>query len=137
MIQSVLIRATRTIVAKNGVVVVSIPIAGTFAWRTYNTNWASLDPPRHLYVFSERAFCSVAKDSGVAVDRIIYDSTDFQFWGSEQLRQNIPFSDPRSFTNNPAQSIFTKQDIRKFKRDAAELNNQRNGDLATFFLRPV
>ena len=131
------IRATRTIVAKDGMVVVSIPIADTFAWRTYNTNWASLDPPRHLYVFSERAFCSVAKDSGFAVDRIIYDSTDFQFWGSEQLCRNIPFSDPRSFSNSPAQSIFTKQDIRKFKKRAAELNNQRDGDLATFFLRPV
>ncbi len=131
------IRATRTIVAKDGMVVVSIPIAGTFAWRTYKTNWASLDPPRHLYVFSERAFCSVAKDSGFDVDRIIYDSTDFQFWGSEQLRQNIPFSDPRSFTNNAAKSIFSKHDIRKFKMRAAELNNQRDGDLATFFLRPV
>ena len=131
------IRATRTIVAKDGMVVVSIPIAGTFAWRTYKTNWASLDPPRHLYIFSERAFCSVAKDSGFDVDRIIYDSTDFQFWGSEQLRQNIPFSDPRSFTNNAAKSIFTKHDIRTFKMRAAELNNQRDGDLATFFLRPV
>jgi len=131
------IRATRTIVAKDGIVAVSIPIAGTFAWRTYNTNWASLDPPRHLWIFSERAFCSLAKDSGFAVERIVYDSTDFQFWGSEQLRQDIPFSDPRSFTNNPAQSLFTRRDIRKFKKLATELNNQKDGDLATFFLRPV
>jgi SAM-dependent methyltransferase len=130
------IRATRLIVAKDGMVVVRIPIAGTFAWRTYNIDWASLDPPRHLYLFSERAFCSVAEDSGFDVERIIYDSTDFQFWGSEQLRKNIPFNDPRSFNNSPAKSIFSRQDIRTFKRRAAELNSQRDGDLATFFLRP-
>jgi SAM-dependent methyltransferase len=131
------IRTTRMIVAKDGRVAVSIPIAATFAWRTYNTNWASLDPPRHLYVFSETALCSVAKEAGFDVDRIIYDSTEFQFWGSEQLRQDIPFSDPRSYSNNPAKSIFSKQDIRRFKRRAAELNNERDGDLATFLLRPA
>jgi len=44
-----------------------------------------------------------------------------------------PFNDPRSFTNAPDKSIFTKPDVRKFKERAAELNNQRDGDLATFF----
>lgn len=131
------VRTSRAIVAKNGMVVIRIPIAGTFAWRTYKTDWASMDPPRHLYLFSEKAFCSVAEDCGFRVDDIFYDATDFQLWGSEQLRQNIPFNDPRSYIVNPDKSIFSKQDIATFRKRTAELNQQRDGDLATFILRPI
>jgi SAM-dependent methyltransferase len=130
------VRATRSIVADDGMVVIRIPIAGTYAWRTYKTNWASMDPPRHLYLFSEKAFRNVAEECGFNVERIIYDATDFQFWGSEQLKRDIPFNDPRSYTTNPGNSIFSKKDIREYKRRTVELNVQGDGDLATFILRP-
>jgi SAM-dependent methyltransferase len=130
------VRTTRAIVAGDGMVVIRIPIAGNYAWRTYKTNWASLDPPRHLYLFSEKAFSKIAQDCGFIVEQIIYDSTDFQFWGSEQLSHDIPFDDPRSYTLDPKKSIFSKKQIRDYKKRTSQLNAQRDGDLATFILRP-
>jgi SAM-dependent methyltransferase len=130
------VRTTRAIVAEDGMVVIRIPIAGNYAWRVYKTNWASLDPPRHLYLFSEKAFTKIAEDCGFLIEQIIYDSTDFQFWGSEQLSRDIPFADPRSYSLAPNKSIFSKKQIRDYKKHTAQLNAQRDGDLATFILRP-
>ena len=63
-----------------------------------------------------------------------FDSTEFQFWGSEQYLKGISLRDKRSLAENPRKSIFSKNQIRHFVRQAVELNRNGDGDAACFYL---
>jgi SAM-dependent methyltransferase len=116
--------------------VVRIPVVSR-AWREYGVNWVQLDAPRHLSLFPARTFVSLAEEAGFAVDEVAYDSTAFQFWGSEQYARDIPLAGERSFFVNPSNSIFTPEEIAAFDARAAELNRDGEGDQAVFYLRKV
>jgi hypothetical protein len=76
----------------------------------------------------------LADGAGFEVLDVVFDSTEFQFWGSEQYRCGIPLEDDRSFSANPERSIFSPDDMRQFRARAAELNALRDGDQACFYL---
>ncbi|HST51958.1 MAG TPA: class I SAM-dependent methyltransferase [Pyrinomonadaceae bacterium] len=114
--------------------VVRVPVVGR-AWREYRVNWVQLDPPRHLFLFHARTFKVLAEEEGFSVDEVAYDSTAFQFWGSEQYARDIPLSDSRSYFLNPARSPFTEEQIADFAARAAALNARGEGDQAVFYLR--
>lgn len=116
--------------------VVRIPVVAR-AWREYGVNWVQLDPPRHLFLYPARTFQSMAEETGFAVDEVAYDSTAFQFWGSEQYARDIPLADARSYFVNPSDSVFTAEEIAAFGARAAELNRDGEGDQAVFYLRKV
>jgi hypothetical protein len=94
-----------------------------------------MDAPRHLFHFSVQSFYILAEKAGLKVENIEYDSTAFQFWGSEQIRQNIPLKSPLSYATDRRKSIFTKKEMRDFERRSNECNEQRTGDQVIYFLR--
>jgi hypothetical protein len=76
----------------------------------------------------------LAGKAGLEVRDVEFDSTEFQFWASEQYRQNVPLKSEASYAVNPQRSMFTPAQISSYRRKAAELNQQDNGDSASFFL---
>ena len=123
------------LLAPEGTVLVRIPLAGSFAWREYGVDWVQLDPPRHLYLHTERSFARLAREAGLAIDRTVFDSTAFQFWGSEQYRAGIPLRDARSHAVDPSRSIFSPAALDRFAREARRLNAAGEGDQACFYLK--
>ncbi len=113
--------------------IIRMPVVA-FAWREFGPDWVQLDPPRHLQIFKATVFSRVAEQTGFAVRAVTYDSTAFQFWGSEQYRNDIPLMDSRSYLVNPEQSLFTAKQISEFAAEAARLNEQGQGDQAVFYL---
>ncbi|HEX7117765.1 MAG TPA: class I SAM-dependent methyltransferase [Longimicrobiales bacterium] len=111
------------------------PVAGSHAWRTYGTDWVQLDAPRHLVLFTEDGLRNLAERVGFSLEHIAYDSTGFQFWGSEQYRRDVPLMDDRSVAVNPDNSMFSPTQLRDFEARAAALNARRDGDQACFFLK--
>jgi hypothetical protein len=77
----------------------------------------------------------VAKDAGFTIREIKYDSTEFQFWGSEQISAEIALNDNKSFKHGFDVSMFTPIEIENFRTKATILNNDKAGDQACFFLR--
>ena len=128
------LRQIHRLLAVNGIVLIRIPVVN-YAWERYGVNWVQLDPPRHLFLFTERAFRMVAEKAGFAVAKVVYDSGAFQFHGSEQYAMDIPMNDPRSFRGADDASIFTQGQIDDWTRMAAELNDQGRGDQACFYLK--
>lgn len=120
---------------KNGRCLLRIPISSSFAWNHYQTDWVQLDSPRHFYLHSIKSINLIAQRSGFLIEGIIYDSTGFQFWGSEQYRRNIPLYDNHSFFVEPQASIFTKEELVLYEKQAKELNREMNGDQAAFILK--
>lgn len=125
------------LIKPSGIVVVRVPTVSSFAWKHYGTEWVQLDAPRHLFLHSRESMSMAASRAGLEVFDVFYDSGPFQFWGSEQCRKGIPLSDARSYSKNPARSVFTKSEIRRFSERAAELNKSGDGDQLAFFLRKM
>jgi hypothetical protein len=71
----------------------------------------------------------LADKAGFVVDRVIYDSASFQFWGSELYKRDIPLKG----TN--VQDHFTAEQLSAFAEKAVQLNLLEQGDQAAFFLR--
>ncbi|MDD3905688.1 MAG: class I SAM-dependent methyltransferase [Candidatus Omnitrophica bacterium] len=119
---------------KAGTCLIRIPTVSSYAWRHYNVNWVQLDAPRHFCLHSEKSMSIVAGKSGLKIAGSYRDSTDFQFWGSEQYIKDIPLESYNSYLKDPARTIFQKRDIDSFKRMALALNESNKGDQAVFYL---
>ncbi len=111
-----------------------MPFAGTYAWKKYGIHWAQLDAPRHLFLHTVNSIKILAAQTGFCIADIIFDSTEFQFLGSEQYLRDIPLVDKKSYYANRAGSIFSQADVGKFKSRADELNKNKDGDQASVYL---
>ena len=115
-------------------VLIRIPVAGSFAYRTYGANWAQLDAPRHLFLHTLKSMEILANDAGFEIADVVFDSDDFQFWASQQYMRDIPLKDRNSYAVNPERSLFSREQINTFKERASELNAKNDGDSACFYL---
>lgn len=118
----------------NGYCLVRIPIAAE-AWREYGKYWVQLDAPRHLHTHTERSFRLLAEQHGFVIDRVVYDSTVFQFWASEQYRRGITLYDPQSLLHQIHNHQFKLKMYSLYDNRVAELNLNHQGDQACFYMR--
>jgi len=121
--------------APEGRLLIRIPVAGCYAWRHYGTNWVQLDAPRHLVLYTPSALQQVAKRFGLEMCGMYYDSTAFQFWCSEQYRQDIPLEDPSSVWHKKPLGVFAQEEMDEFNRKSKELNQNQDGDQAVFYFK--
>ena len=123
------------ILSDGGTCILRIPVVTSYAWEHYGVNWAQIDAPRHFFLYSITGIQMMAEKAGLNIDEIVFDSTAFQFWGSEQYKRDISLMSEQSFAKNPSKSIFTKAQIKVFNRDAKALNEEKRGDQAIFYLK--
>ncbi|MHC1702567.1 MAG: class I SAM-dependent methyltransferase [Tenuifilaceae bacterium] len=127
-----LIKASE-LMSKNGVCIIRIPTVSSYAWEHYKTNWFQLDAPRHYFLHSIKSIELLAKQAGLKLTSVIYDSTHHQFSDSEKYINDTTLRDPRpkGFIN------FIKRKIKKYnyQRITKKLNKQKLGDQAIFYLR--
>lgn len=116
---------------------IRIPLISSLAWKKYSTHWVSLDAPRHFHLHSLTSMKLLAQNAGFVIEDVIFDSTDFQFWGSEQYLSDIPLFAPNSYALNRKISMFSWVKIKIFEARAVKANLDRLGDQACFFLRRI
>lgn len=114
---------------KGGVCLIRIPVASSWAWRHYQTNWVQFDAPRHIHLHTLKSIEFMAKEIGFCLDEVVYDSSAFQIWGSEQYVNNISLKESQF---QPV--LFNKQDLEEFQQRAEQLNSEGLGDQAVFYL---
>jgi SAM-dependent methyltransferase len=129
------LRLARELLSRNGSILVRQPVSDSEAFRSYGSNWFQLDAPRHAVVHSLTSMKLIVQQCGLTIKDIVWDSTDQQFWASEQYAQGVPMYDERSYLQNPEHSLFSRGQILAWKRQAAVLNKNSVGDQAAFYLR--
>jgi 2-polyprenyl-3-methyl-5-hydroxy-6-metoxy-1,4-benzoquinol methylase len=125
----------RNILSQEGICIIRMPVKSEYIWNNYGINWVQIDAPRHFFVFTITGFKILVKNAGLKLKNTIFDSTEFQFWGSEQYKRNIPLESENSYKNNPKKSIFTKDQINSYKENTKHLNKENLGDQAIFILK--
>lgn len=121
----------------DGYCIIRIPIVSSYAWEHYGVNWVQIDAPRHIFLHSLKSLNILANKCGLKLCDVVYDSTAFQFWGSEQYIKDIPLRDERSYSENPNASLFSESEISAFANDAIQLNASKEGDQAIFYFRKL
>jgi len=116
------------LLAPRGCCLIRIPTVSSYAWEEFRDRWVQLDAPRHLMLHSTRSLERLADAVGLRVDAVVYDSTMFQFEGSELYRRDRPLTELSS-------STYTRRQRRRFAAKAAALNAEGRGDQAAFYLR--
>jgi SAM-dependent methyltransferase len=128
------LRHVHRVLASGGCALIRIPLADSFAWRHYGTDWVQLDAPRHLFLHTRRSMEALAERTGFRVRCIRHDSTAFQFWGSEQYRRGQSLWGAGGSGEKPNPRCFSRSQLREFAARADELNRAKQGDQACFSL---
>lgn len=119
-----------------GIILIRMPVVN-YAYEKYKENWVQLDAPRHIMLHTEKSMALLCKRLGLRIEKVFYDSTEFQFLGSEQYEKGITLNSYQSYTVNIDKSIFSKSDIKKYSQEARRLNKEKKGDQAAFLLKPL
>lgn len=117
-----------------GMCMLRIPLVSSEAWEKFGAYWVQLDAPRHFFLYSLDSLKILAEKTKFKVKEVIYDSDEFQFWGSKQYLKGIPLKAENSYARNPENSIFSQEEINNFKEMASELNDSSRGDQAAVYL---
>ena len=113
----------------NGILLIRIPLCDSYAFRKYKQNWVQLDAPRHFFIHTRRSMYELSKKNNFMIESIIYDSTGFQFTGSECYLSRLSI--------DKSSQIFTKKQLKFFNEKSKELNLLHDGDSACFYLKKV
>ena len=120
------------IMAPHGRCLLRTPIADSWAAEHYGPHWVQHDAPRHFVIHTERSIARCAKRVGLRVSNAWYDSTAFQFWGSEAYRTGASLNDTHQARRRISLGQLWATSIQRAR--AAALNRQRRGDQACFVL---
>jgi 2-polyprenyl-3-methyl-5-hydroxy-6-metoxy-1,4-benzoquinol methylase len=126
-----------SLLTSDGFCFISMPVKTETIWNRYGVNWIQIDAPRHLAIHTVKSFTNMAKKAGFEITDVVFNSTEFQFWGSEQYINDISLDSKRSYQICPYRSIFSKNEIQCYKYEAKQLNLQSQGDQAIFILKPL
>lgn len=118
----------------DGKVLIRIPLKN-YAFEKYGNNWVSLDAPRHFYLHTEKSLRILVEECGFKITEVIYDSDEFQFWGSEQYLKGIELFSKESYAVD--KSKIEKSKIEEYRAQARKLNLEGKGDQACFYLKKV
>ncbi len=127
----------RRLVADDGCVLIRMPMVDSFAFRSYGADWVQISAPRNVLLHTQKSMDILCAKVGFKVEKVRYDSTEFQFYGSEQYRYGICDRSPQSWSVDQEASVFNKALIDDYRSRARELNQAQDGDQACFYLRPV
>lgn len=121
--------------APDGRILIRMPTVTSDAFDTYDKDWVQLDAPRHLTIFSREGMETLAGELGLLIDETWDDSTNFQFWGSEQVRSGVALMDATSLMLTQDSPHFSKAQLSAWQGASEELNTRHRGDQAVWVLR--
>lgn len=110
-----------------GRLLVRCPVADSAVWKAKQAIWVQLDAPRHLSIPSTQGFVWAAQRSGFEVEEVLFDSTAFQFWGTDLYERG------EKLDRSKIQKYFSTKQLEDWEKQAFQYNLEGKGDQACFF----
>jgi len=118
---------TKQLLKPGGRVLVRLPLAGSYHWKHYDTDWFQLDAPRHLSIPSVQGMHELAGRCGYIVEHVAFDALPMHLHASELYQQGIPGMEHRPEMHSRAQ-------WRQFAQLTDRLNRTGEADSGVFVL---
>lgn len=112
-----------------GKLLIRCPVADAEVWKESRELWVQLDAPRHLIIPTLKGLQICASQVGFVLDEVEFDSSDFQFWGTELYRRGI------SLNKGKTLKFLTQEERKGMQEKALRYNQEGKGDQACFYLR--
>lgn len=120
------LQGVKRLLSGDGVCLIRMPTTSSYAWEQYGIHWVQLDAPRHFFLHSLESLEIISAKSGLRLGKVLFDSTEFQFLGSEMYLRDIPL--------HSKANIFSAAEIIEYKTRSVQLNLEGRGDQAAFYL---
>jgi predicted SAM-dependent methyltransferase len=130
------LKKCNALLKSNGCLMIRIPVVGK-AWEIYRDKWIQLDAPRHFFIHTEQSMEILAKQSGFSISNVIYDSSAFQFWGSELYVRDIALVHQETKEYRKPEDFFPENVLSAYEQEARVLNESKKGDQAVFYLQKL
>ena len=121
--------------APGGTCRVELPVAASRVWQEYGGIWVDLDPPRHIFLFTQPSMEIVAAKAGLKVVACDQVGTYFGFMGSEQYKLGRTLFDYSKGRYGYAHEEFTLAEIAAFQALADKANADGVGGRLAFWMR--
>lgn len=128
--------AARRLLRPDGVLLIRTPVMGTWFWETYGTSWWELDAPRHLFVHTRESLERLARDVGLELFSVRWDSTYVELIASEQIKHDIAWREPASWARNPPGMIPPELEA-QFRVQVKQLNTAGRAGRAGYYFRRI
>lgn len=120
-----------SILNDKGKIMIRIPVSASFAFEKYGTHWVQFDAPRHTFLHTETSMQVMCNKVGLKIEKVTYDSTSFQFWGSDIVQNGVGIHTASTATILKAR---LKSFFKGYNQLAKKLNKEKKGDQAIFIL---
>ncbi|HTH15777.1 MAG TPA: class I SAM-dependent methyltransferase [Magnetospirillum sp.] len=127
--------AASRVLAPRGTVVVHLPNAASPEFCRYGGDWWGLHAPRHFAIPTPEGMQRLAQTCGLRIVDVIGTARFDNYLYSREYALGIADHDPGSWRRGGSACIWTKNEVRKARRKAAEDNATATGDWVCFFLR--
>ncbi len=77
------------VLTPGGYGIVAVPTADNLGFRLFKENWGPLEPPRHLYHFTEETLGRMVQDAGLEVVSFHYDYTYYGLFLDEEILESL------------------------------------------------
>ncbi|WP_111669068.1 class I SAM-dependent methyltransferase [Algoriphagus litoralis] len=112
-----------------GQLLIRCPVADSVVWKESRELWVQLDAPRHLIIPSVNGLKLKAEQIGFSLQEVEFDSSDFQFWGTELYRKG------EILDVGKVSKYFSTEERLAMQKKALQLNQEGKGDQACFYFR--
>ena len=110
-----------------GKLLIRTPVTDGEIWKEKRAYWVRLDASRHLIIPSVHGFEQVSKSIGFNLDEVLFDSTSFQFWGTELYERGF------ALRQKSAEDIFAQEELISLAEKALRYNQEGKGDQSGLF----
>jgi predicted SAM-dependent methyltransferase len=129
------LKAIEKLLNPQGIILIRVPIADSWAYEHYKENWFALDPPRHVFIHTRKGMSLLCDKAGLEVFEMRHDSNCFQFLFSNFYQRNLPMYGSHSPLSNKFQIILKTPQMIYWNLKAQKLNREQRGDQICFYLR--
>lgn len=112
-----------------GTLLIRCPVADAQVWKEKRQFWVQLDAPRHLIIPTVEGLSLLAKQIGLEVQEVEFDSTAFQFWATSLYEKGI------SLRSGNVTDHFSPAELKELNKKALRYNLEGKGDQTCFYLR--
>jgi SAM-dependent methyltransferase len=129
------LRMIARLLAKDGRVIIRIPVASSYGWKHYGINWVCLDAPRHLFLHTFKSMKILCGQSGLEITDTIHEAEEMNITASESYLKDIPLTDPRYPLSSYVKRFLTLNRRKADKRRAQEINERKEADTVCLYLK--
>jgi hypothetical protein len=106
------------------------------SWTELGADWIELDPPRHMFIPSVGGFSAlIASIPGLRLVDTRFDTTAFEFYGSDLARMRVPLRDAGGQTDTSPARYVNKTQLKTWSNQAREYNQRGEAGRASFLIQ--